>query len=60
MKKAIIAIAAAVCVLAILVVCAIVFKPEEKEETPAQTMETLEPGYYEEEEITFPSIPITQ
>ena len=60
MKKAIIAIAAAVCVLAILVVCAIVFKPEEKEETPAQTMETLEPGYYEEEEVTFPKISVAQ
>lgn len=60
MKKAIIAIAAAVCVLALLIVCAIVFKPEEKEETPVQTVETLEPGYVETEEVTFPKIPITQ
>ena len=54
MKK-LIAVFALLCMLASLVSCADWFKKEEKE-TSAQTQETLEPGYYEEEEQIFPEI----
>ena len=56
MKK-VIAVFAMLCMLSALVSCADWFKTE-NEETPAQTQETREPGYYETEEATFPSIPI--
>ena len=56
MKK-VIAIFAILCMLFALVSCADWFKTEE-EEAPAQTVETMEPGYHEEEEVTFPRIPV--
>ena len=70
MKKIIAAVVAIVCVLAILVVCAIVFKPEDEinndnettdtaESTVVETEpETWEPGYVEEATWVGPEIEI--
>ena len=55
MKK-IIAILAILCMLATLIACT--DQDKEPNKTPGETHETLEPGYYEGEEATFPSIPL--
>ena len=73
MKKIIAAVVAIICVLAILVVCAIVFKPEAENNNDIETTdttgitestrvetepETWEPGYVEEETWEGPEIEI--
>ena len=54
--KRIIAIFAILCMLTALVACTDPEKDDDKGTPEVQT--TQEPGYYEEEEQTFPSIPL--
>lgn len=60
-KKIVAAIIAIVCIVAILVVCAIMFKPEDNKKDPSDTSTetesvTFAPGYIETEEQVFPEI----